>query len=183
MSIAFNIDEAISILARTPKVLETQLSGLSDKWMHSKEGTKSWSPHQVLGHLLFGEETDWLARTKIVLEFGTNKKFESFDRLAQNRLYANKSTEELLSIFAKKRDKNLEELKDMDLSPDDLYRKGAHPEFGEVTLKQMLSAWVVHDFGHIVQINRTLAKNYKEEIGPWAKYLTIVRSSPAPEED
>lgn len=182
MSIAFNIDEAISILNRTPKVLSIQLSGLSEEWLRSNEGGSSWSPHQVLGHLVYGEETDWLPRTKIILEFGRKKEFEPYDRFAQDRLYVDKSTEELLDLFAIKRAQNLESLENMALSFTDLKKKGKHPELGEITLLEMLSAWVVHDFGHIVQINRTLAKNYKNEIGPWSKYLTVVRSNPAPEE-
>lgn len=182
MSISFNIDEAISLLDRTPKVLSIQLSGLSDEWLRNNEGGTTWSPHQVLGHLVYGEETDWLPRTKIILEFGEQQKFQPYDRFAQDHLYSGKSTEELLSLFGEKRAENLEELKSMSLSSSELLKKGLHPEFEEITLKEMLSAWVVHDLGHIVQINRTLAKNYKEEIGPWTKYLTVVRSSPAPEE-
>ena len=182
MSISFDIDEAISILESTPKVLSALLSGLSEEWLFNNEGGSTWSPHQVLGHLVYGEETDWLPRTKIILEFDATKEFDAYDRFAQERLYTDKSPEELLDLFAKKREQNLEELKGMNLSSDDLMRKGKHPEFGEITLKEMLSAWVVHDLGHMVQINRTLAKNLKEEIGPWAKYLTVVRSKPAPEE-
>ncbi|XWN36792.1 MAG: DinB family protein [Balneola sp.] len=181
MSISFNIDEAISILERTPKVLSALLSGLSEEWLYNNEGGSTWSPHQVLGHLLYGEETDWLPRTKIILEFDATKEFEPYDRFAQDRLYADKSPEDLLYLFEKRRAQNLKKLKRMSLSPDDLMRKGKHPEFGEITLKEMLSAWVVHDLGHINQISRVLAKNYKEEIGPWSKYLTVVRSKPAPE--
>lgn len=182
MSISFDIDEAISILERTPKVISVLLPGLSKEWLYNNEGDSTWSPHQILGHLVYGEETDWLPRTKIIIEFDTTKKFEPYDRFAQDRLYADKSSEELLDLFAKRRAQNLKELKGMSLSSEDLMRKGKHPEFGNITLKEMLSSWVVHDLGHITQISRVLAKNYKNEIGPWTKYLTIVRSDPPPEQ-
>lgn len=182
MSIAFSIEEAITLLGRTPGVLKGLLSGLPDTWTYNNEGGDSWSPHQVLGHLVYGEDVDWLARTKIILEMGTDQAFEPFDRLAQERLYADSSIEELLTLFEEKRNQNLEELKGFGLTEEDLLKKGTHPEFGDVQLKEMLSAWVVHDMGHIVQINRTMAKNYAEEVGPWKKYLTVVRSTPAPEE-
>ena len=181
MGIKFNLEEAISILAKTPDVLSGQLTGLSENWLERNEGGKTWNPKQVLGHLVFGEETDWLPRIKIILEHGTEKEFTPFDRFAQDRLFGDKSTEELLRLFTKKRKRNLEELKALNLTDFDLQKKGLHPELGEITLQQMLSAWVVHDLGHIVQVNRVLAKNYSEEIGPWEKYLTIVRSDPPKE--
>ncbi len=183
MAIGFEIDEAITLLGRTPAVLKGLLSNLPEKWTHTNEGGSSWSPHQVLGHLVYGEDADWLARTKIILEKGTDQTFEPFDRLAQEHLYAETSLEELLTLFEEKRAQNLKELEGFGLTESDLNKKGVHPEFGEIELKQMLSAWVVHDMGHIVQINRTMAKNYVDEVGPWKKYLTVVRSSPAPEED
>jgi len=182
MSASFDLEEAISILEKTPKALSAQLSGLPQKWLHNNEGKSSWSPHQVLGHLVFGEETDWLPRTKIILSSKSIKEFEPYDRFAQDRLYVDKSSEALLNLFAQKRKENIQELRKLEISESDLQKEGEHPEFGLVTLKEMLSAWVVHDLGHIAQINRVLAKNYTEEIGPWSKYLTIVRSNPAPEE-
>ncbi len=182
MSIAFDLEEAISFLGRTPKVLMTQLSGLSEKWASSNEGEKTWNSYQVLGHLVYGEDTDWIPRTKIILEYGLEKEFVPFDRFAQDQLYKDKSIDELLDLFAAKRAANLETLRSLHLTNKDLERKGNHPEFGEITLREMLAAWTVHDMGHVVQLNRILAKGYKEEIGPWKKYLTIVRSRPAPEE-
>ena len=182
MSIKFNLEEAISILAKTPEVLSSQLTGFSEGWLENNEGGSSWNPKQVLGHLVFGEETDWLPRTKLILEYGTKKEFTPFDRFAQDRLFVNKSIKDLLSLFSEKRKQNLEELKRLNITNTDLQKKGRHPEFGDITLQQMLSAWVVHDLGHIAQINRVLAKNFKEEIGPWKKYLTIVRSVPPTEE-
>lgn len=181
MSLIFDLEDAINFLERTPRVLAIQLSGLSDDLLKTNEGGDSWSPHQVLGHLVYGEETDWVPRTKIILEHGVSKEFTPFDRFAQDLKYFEKTSEELLEMFSKKRAENIETLQSLGLTKKDLLKKGRHPEFGEITLREMLSAWVVHDMGHIVQINRTLAKNYRDEIGPWKKYLTIVRSNPAPE--
>ncbi len=181
MGIAFDLKEAITFLERTPEIVKAQLWGLPDVWLQNNEGGNSWSPNQIVGHLVYGEEADWLMRTKIILAFGTKKEFEPYDRFAQDRLYSDKSIEELLSLFKERRAKNLEELKSFNLAEKDLNKKGLHPEFGEISLKTMLSAWVVHDQGHIAQIARVLAKNYTEEIGPWTKYLTIVRSKPPPE--
>lgn len=182
MALSFEIEEAISFLKKTPSVLQSQLSVLPEKWVFAVEGEGSWSVHQVLGHLVYGEEADWLVRTKIILDKGTEEPFVPFDRVAQERLYSKTSLEDLLKLFNKKRMQNLSELESFNLSEKDLQKKGKHPEFGEVSLKEMLSAWVVHDLGHIVQINRIMAKQYKDEIGPWKKYLTIVRTNPAPEE-
>lgn len=182
MSHSFELNEAISILEKTPKVLKDQLSGLSDKWLFSNEGDQTWSPHQIVGHLVYGEDTDWLPRTKIILGSESLQKFEPYDRFAQDRLYADKGCTELLSLFEIKRTSNMKELKKLNITEKELSMTGIHPEFGEITLKEMLSAWVVHDLGHIAQISRVMAKNYTEEIGPWKKYLTIVRSKPAPEE-
>ena len=182
MSIPFDLNEAISILEKTPKALIAQLSGLSEKWLHSNEGENSWSPIQILGHLVHGEETDWLPRAKIILSSESSKEFEPYDRFAQEKIYADKNGKELLTMFEKKRNSNIKELKKLTITEKELSLKGIHPEFGEITLKEMLSSWVVHDLGHIAQINRVMAKNYSDEIGPWKKYLTIVRSKPAVEE-
>lgn len=182
MSISFDLKEAISILERTPKVVEEQLLGFSNSWIYNTEGENTWSPHQIIGHLVYGEEADWLMRTKIILESGKEKEFEPYDRFAQDKLYSDRSIEELLSLLKERRAKNLDELRSFNLSDQDLDKEGLHPEFGEITIRTMLAAWVVHDLGHIAQLSRVLAKNYKEEIGPWKKYLTIVRSTPPPEQ-
>ena len=170
----FNLEESIEILERTPFVLESLLSELSDDWTMQNEGGDTWSPFDVVGHLIHGENTDWLPRTKIILAQGGDKNFVPYDRFAQFENSKGKSLEELLSSFKTLRQNNIAELKRLEINEEKLALVGIHPEFGEVTLKQLLSAWVVHDLGHIVQVSRVMAKLYKKEAGPWVKYLKVL---------
>lgn len=170
----FELNNAIQILERTPEVLNSYLRELDEKWINQNEGEDTWSPYDILGHFIHGEKTDWIPRTKIILEFDESKPFEPFDRFAQFSESKAKSLEELLDEFEALRKQNLIILQEMELSDEDLEKRGIHPEFGSVTLRQLLAAWVVHDLGHIRQISRAMAKQYKDEIGPWAKYLPIV---------
>lgn len=174
----FELNKAISILERTPLVLRDMLLGLSEEWTHKNEGGESWSPYDVVGHLIHGEKTDWMVRTGIIMGNTAIKKFEPFDRFAQFEDSRGKSLEELLSEFARLRKVNLDDLKLKQLSSEDMERLGTHPELGPVTLGQLLAAWVVHDLGHIAQVSRVLAKQYKNEVGPWTKYLTIINHTP-----
>ena len=171
---SFDIDEAIQILENTPQVLAAFLGPLPDSWIHANEGEETWSPFDILGHLVHGEKADWTNRTRTILEKGISETFQPFDRFAQFRDSKGKSLTGLLTEFEQLRKKNIEYLKEQALSVNDLEKKGIHPEFGEVTLKQLLSTWVVHDLGHIRQIARVLAKQYKNEIGPWEKFLRVV---------
>jgi uncharacterized damage-inducible protein DinB len=168
----FNISESCEILERTPAVLITLLNNLDQKWISNNEGKNSWSPYDVLGHLIHGEKTDWIPRMLIILGEG-DKKFTPFDRLAQFEDSKGKSMSELLDEFKSLRRESLIKLKSLHLSEQMLNMKGIHPEFGEVSLKQLLSTWVVHDLAHLCQISRVMAKQYGEEIGPWVKYFSI----------
>lgn len=172
--INFNLKEATEILERTPAVLTSLLSGLSEKWIYNNEGGESWNPYDVVGHLVHGEKKDWVLRTKTILEYEERKTFEPFDRFAQFNDSKGKTLNDLLEEFAKLRKENITELMKLNLKENDLDKKGIHPEFGTVTLKQLLSTWVVHDLSHIRQIARVMAKQYKTEIGPWEKYLRVV---------
>lgn len=172
----FEINQSIEILKRTPLILESLLSGLPDQWLRSNEGENTWSPYDIVGHLIHGEKTDWIPRTKIILSGSGNNTFESFDRFAQLNENQERSIEELLKEFKVIRDKNLKELKTLQINDSKLTAKGMHPELGEVNLKQLLSTWVVHDLGHISQITRIMAKQYKSEVGPWIEYLGILKS-------
>lgn len=174
----FNVEEAISVLERTPGVFKTLLADLSSEWTHQNEGGESWSPYDIVGHLVHGERTDWMPRLEIVLSNDRNKTFTPYDRFAQFEMSKGKSLNELLLEFESLRKDNLHTLRSKQLTENDLDRKGIHPELGPVTLGQMLSAWVVHDLGHIAQISRVMAKQYKEEVGPWPKYLTILNHTP-----
>lgn len=169
----YDVEKAIEILERTPKVLNELLNGISEEWIRNNEGENTWSPFDVVGHLIHGEKTDWLQRTKIILEHGAEQAFEPFDRFAQYEVSKGKTISELLSEFEKLRSENMKVFKTMDLT-DNLGKKGKHPELGVVTLSNLLSSWVVHDLGHISQITRVMAKQYKEEVGVWTQYMGIL---------
>lgn len=170
----FSLTKSIEILERTPNVVRSMLSGLSDMWLHSNEGRDSWSPFIIVGHFIHGEKTDWIPRLKTILEFGESRPFVPFDRFAQFEATKGKTLSELLAEFESLRHKNVHVLKNANLQDADLSKSGIHPEFGLVTLKELLAAWVVHDLGHIRQIARVMAKQYRNEIGPWQAYLPVV---------
>lgn len=171
----FSFNKSIGILERTPKVLELMLENLSDEWTMNNEGPETWSPYDVLGHLVHGEQTDWIIRTKIILSDSENKAFTPFDRFAQFEESKGKSLTDLLDEFKKARKENLKFLSGLNLSENDLDKTGIHPKFGEVTLRQLLSTWTVHDLSHIAQIARVMSKQYKDAVGPWVEYLPILQ--------
>ena len=168
----FNIDKSVEILSHTPYVIDEMLRGLSDEWLYANEGPGTWSPYDILGHLIHGEKTDWMRRTQLVLE-NNGRKFEPFDREAQMRA-EKKPISDLLYEFRRLRRDNVNALLDLKINNEKLSYKGVHPAFGEVTLSQLLSTWVVHDLNHIAQIARVLAKQYKNETGPWIEYLPVL---------
>lgn len=169
------LSESIKILSRTPDILTTTLNGLSDKSIYSDEGEDTWSPFDIVGHLIHGDKTDWLVRVKIILSESGDKKFKPFDRFAQFESSKGKSMEQLLSDFRSIRQKNLANLQELNITNRDMGKIGIHPVFGEVTMAQLISTWVVHDLNHIAQIARVLAKQNKENVGPWLEYLTILK--------
>ena len=171
---SFSIQEAIQFLETTPGVLNALLRNLPEGWADSREGPDTWSPYDIVGHLNHGEKTDWIPRMQMILEEGTAKPFPEFDRQAQFRDSKGKSLSQLLDQFEELRKKNIGKLKQQELSESDFSKTGLHPDLGEVTLQQLLATWVVHDLGHLRQIARVLAKQYKEEIGPLAEYLPVV---------
>lgn len=171
----FDLDDAINALTRTPNVLRAMLQGLPSEWITGNEGENTWSPYDVLGHLIHGERTDWIVRAKTILKEGEKKAFKSFDRFAQFSESQGKSLEELLDIFESLRQENIQTLEAMKLNQQDLIKTGIHPELGKVQLKELLATWVAHDLDHIVQISRTMAKQYQEEVGPWCKYLSVMK--------
>ena len=170
----FKLDQAKEVLRRTPGTLNALLSDLPNEWVLSNEGPDTWSPYDVIGHLIEGEETDWIPRARLIIEFGETKPFEPFNRFAMFEKSEGKSLGELLARFEQLRGESLRQLDEMNLTPKLLQKQGTHPVLGVVTLSQLLSAWVVHDLGHIRQIVRAMAKQYREAIGPWTAYLTIV---------
>lgn len=176
---AFVLDEAAEILERTPAVLCAWLDGLGEAWLAADEGPGTFSPKEVVGHLLHGEEADWIPRARMILEHGEARAFEPFDRFAQRELLARHSTEELTAKFAALRAANLSTLRGWRLTPAQLALRGRHPAFGTVTLGQLLSTWAVHDLGHLAQIARVMAKRYAADVGPWAEYLPVLRDRTA----
>ncbi len=171
----FNLNHAIDLLNRTPGVLRVMLQGLPSEWEKSDEGEKTWSPYDVVGHLIHGERTDWIPRAKIILEEGEGKTFEPFDRYAQFEESKGRSIEELLQRFEEMRKENIQTLREMRLRPEDLARTGSHPELGKVTLEELLATWVAHDLDHLVQISRTMARQYQETVGPWRAFLSVMK--------
>ena len=168
------LDDAIQLLRRTPDALAAMLSGLPDRWTRTTEGPGTWSPFDVLGHLIHGEKTDWVPRAQSILEHGESKVFVPFDRFAQFEDSRGKSLGQLLDEYAALRAKNLKIIESLHLTDDELERTGLHPEFGRVTLAQLIATWVVHDLGHIVQIARTMARQYDADVGPWKRYLRVL---------
>lgn len=173
----FTLDDAAAVLARTPATLDAWLRGLPEEWITAHEGGDTWSPFDVIGHLIHGERTDWVPRAKIILEHGESRVFDPFDRLAQFAESEGRTLESLLDEFAALRQHSLRDLAALKLTDADLDRRGRHPAFGVVTLRQLLSTWVAHDLDHIVQIARVLARQYSDEVGPWREYLRIVRDT------
>jgi hypothetical protein len=170
----FELAQAIEILQRTPATLNALLRDLPEPWLVQNEGPETWSPYDVIGHLIHGEETDWIPRAKMILEHGETRAFEPFDRVAMLEESKGKSIVALLDTFAQLRTENLRELQSMNLTSDLLDKRGCHPELGVVTLRQLLSTWVVHDLGHIRQVVRVMSKQYRDAVGPWKKYLSIL---------
>ncbi|OUR93926.1 hypothetical protein A9Q87_04250 [Flavobacteriales bacterium 34_180_T64] len=170
----YKIDQAVEILRQTPQTLNTLLSNLSDDWIFCNEGGESWNAFDIVGHLIHGEKTDWIARLKIILNQSSNITFESYNRFAQFENSKGKTMSELLKAFSELRTDNLSYLESLHLSEAQLKLKGIHPELGEVTLKELLACWVTHDLGHISQIARVMAKQYKNEVGPWVAYIPIL---------
>lgn len=175
MTLRFDLGLALPLLERTPGVLHALLGGLPPEWTDARDGAESWSPFDVVGHLIHGERTDWLPRTEIILREGESRVFPTFDRFAQFRESRGRTLAELLDTFAELRGANLEKLRGFGLTPADLERRGRHPELGSVTLSQHLATWVAHDLSHIRQIVRVMGRQYAEATGPWTAYLPMLR--------
>jgi len=171
----FNIQSALQILERTPTVIEAMLRNLDEQWIINNEGGDSWSAFDIVGHYIHGEKTDWIPRMNIILSDDRDKHFVPFDRFAQFIDSNGKTLGQLLEEFKVLRAKNIEQLKSTDLNEEVLNRTGIHPKFGSVTLRQLLSAWVVHDLTHIYQISRVMAKQYEIEVGPWKEFLGVLK--------
>ncbi|WP_243318939.1 DinB family protein [Geothrix paludis] len=169
-----SLDELVAVLERTPASLAKLLEGLPETWVTATEGDNTWSPYDVLGHLIHGERVNWIPRARHILA-GETRPFDPFDRTAQFNQSQGKPLSELLTTFESLRRDNVSVLLEMNLTNADLDRVGLHPELGNVTLAQLLATWAVHDLDHLGQIARTMAKVCASAVGPWANYLSILK--------
>lgn len=164
----------MDVLARTPAALQALFGGLPEPWIRGTEGPDTFSPFDVVGHLIDGEETDWIPRARIILARGPDPRFEPYDRFRHRARNVARPLHDLLLEFARLRDANLEELRQWHLTAAELDLPGSHPFLGKVTLRELLAAWVVHDLGHIAQAARVMAKQYGDAVGPWVPFLPVL---------
>ncbi|MCA1031692.1 DinB family protein [Bacillus timonensis] len=172
----FNYRDTINLLTRTPSTLKSLLSGLPEGWVKNRESEDSWNVYEVVGHLIECERYNFIPRVKMILIEGEATTFPPFDRYSQLSKYKNESVEELLELFEQLRYENIEILKRLINEEIDWEKKGVHPEFGAVSLREQLSTWVVHDLSHISQMTRVMANRYYDDVGPWKKYLRVMNS-------
>jgi DinB family protein len=170
----FDLDLSMEVLGRSPATLRALLGGVSAPWVRGTEGPATFRPFDVVGHLIDGEETDWIPRARIILAKGSNLRFEPYDRFRHKARNAGASLEALLAEFASLRAANLELLRSWHLTGRELDLPGEHPSLGWVTLRQLVAAWVVHDLGHVAQVARVMAKQYRDEVGPWVPFLPVL---------
>jgi hypothetical protein len=170
----FDLPRTLEVLSRTPGVLESLLDGLSEAWLDASEGPETFSPRDVVGHLIHGEETDWVPRIRLILERGDEEPFVPFDRFGFRETIRGRSIDDLLRELRNLRSDNLDYVRGLSLAATDFDLKGRHPSLGAVTLGQLFAAWMVHDLGHVRQIVRVVAHQYDEAVGPWKQYLSIL---------
>ena len=170
-----NLQQTILLLARTPMALNALLRDLPEMWTHRNEGGNTWNVFEVVAHLIYGEQADWIPRARIILQFGETRTFEPFDRKGYIKLSQGKTLAQLLDEFTRARSESLEQLRALNLQPQDLERRGRHPAFGPVKLSQHLATWAAHDLTHVHQISRIMAHQYREAVGPWHDYLGVLK--------
>lgn len=176
----FALAPSMDALRRTPDALRALLSGADDAWIRSNEGPDTFSPFDVVGHLIDGEETDWIPRARIILSRDPAAIFAPYDRFRHYERNRGRSLGSLLDEFARLRAANLQQLDDWSLGEAELDLRATHPSLGSVTLRQLLATWVAHDLGHIAQVARVMAKQYCDEVGPWMQYLPVLTDHEAP---
>lgn len=170
-----NLQQTIALLDRTPAALNALLRDLPEVWTHQDEGENTWSPFDIIGHLIEGERNDWMTRAKIILDSGESHPFDRFHREAFEQMPQDVSIGARLDEFALLRSQNLDELRSLNLQPADLEKRGRHPVLDVVTLGQLLSTWAAHDLTHLHQLSRVMAHQYREDVGPWTRFLGVLR--------
>ena len=176
----FDLVSSMDVLRRTPQTMRAVLEGIGEDWARSTEGRDTFSPFDVVGHLIDGEETDWMPRARIILARDPEAPFEPYDRFRHYARNRGRSLGSLLDEFARLRAENLAQLGAWNLGDSELGLRARHPSLGPVTLRQLLAAWVVHDLGHVAQTVRVMAKQYRGEVGPWVPYLPVLTDHEAP---
>lgn len=176
----FDLDQTMEVLRRSPATLQALLDDLGEPWVRGIEGPETFSPFDVVGHLIDGEETDWIPRARIILAEGPSLRFEPYERFRHRARNAGRSLKSLIAEFARLRATNLELLRSWRLTARELDLPGEHPSLGRVTLRQLLAAWVVHDLDHLAQVARVMAKQYGDEVGPWVPFLPVLTDHPVP---
>jgi hypothetical protein len=169
-----SLDATFEILERTPAVADALLGGTSPSWHRLDEGPETWSPIQVVGHLIHADEANWMPRAQTILEHGEDRPLDAFDRFGHLARFGDWALHDLLDRFAELRRTQLQVLRGWGLGDEQIVRTGRHPELGTVTLRQLLSTWAVHDLAHLGQITRVMARGYTEEVGPWRQYLSVL---------
>lgn len=177
---AFDLAVSMDVLGRTPAALQALLEGLAEPMIRGNEGPDTFSPFDVVGHLIDGDETDWMTRARIILARGKEPRFEPYDRFRHKTRNKGRSLQSLLDEFARLRGENVAQLRGWKLTDTQLDLTGIHPTFGRVTLRQLLAAWVVHDLGHIAQVARVMAKQSKDDVGPWARFEPVLTDHERP---
>jgi hypothetical protein len=178
--VRYDLEASVDVLRRTPATLDALLRGVGEAWARGTEGPDTFSPFDVVGHLIDGEETDWIARARIILARGPDPRFEPYDRFRHRQRNVGRALESLLEEFARLRAANLELLRSWRLTEAELDLVGRHPSLGAVTLRQLLASWVVHDLEHLAQVARVMAKQYRAEVGPWVAYLPVLTDHEVP---
>ncbi|MEP7076700.1 MAG: DinB family protein [Acidobacteriota bacterium] len=171
----FGVDQTTEMLRQTPATLSSMLGGLSPAWTRSRNDRKDWSPYDIVGHLIQAEETNWVPRAEIILSRGKDRRFPLFDRVGYFHRTKGRPLPDLLKEFSKQRKASIKKIASWQLTSKELALTGVHPEFGKVTLRQLLATWTVHDLGHIRQIVTYLANEHADNVGPWKEYLSILR--------
>ncbi|MEM8896436.1 MAG: DinB family protein [Bacteroidota bacterium] len=174
----FKLEKSIALLERTPGTYRELCYGLGHNWTNINEGSDTWSAFDIVGHLIHGEQTDWIPRARIMLSNDGNKELEPFDRFAQKEISKGKTIEELIDQFSVLRKANLDILRSWHLTEEQLDRTAIHPDLGTVTLRQHLSTWTIHDMSHLYQLGRVIVKHYREDLGPWQAYSRILQENP-----
>ncbi len=170
-----DLGNTTALLARTPAALDALLRGLPEMWTEAGEGEGTWSVSTVVAHLIHAEYDNWMPRVRAILQSGESLPFPPFEREGHKRFTGKQPLPELLDLFAEVRAQNLDELRAMNLTPEDLRRRGRHPAFESVTLSELLATWAAHDLTHLHQISRIMAYQYRETVGPWTRFLGVMQ--------